>query len=599
MEVLKVRKLKGFETIEHLHINQHYFAKVLPNKLVSLNKNLRAKVINKDDLDVDKEVAVLITKVSPPFSVECKVIDQEFEIIDEDAKDISSLNLEDVGKRFSFHCVVEEIFQTSGPTLFTIFDGSGALTAKSFVGPGKRAFPELVEKSAVKANVLVSERDGNIECVLESFERLEDVKEDKLLQKIQEKLNEKAAPSNISFMVKSEILEKLRPKIVELAREIKKAILESRPIIVRHHADCDGYCGGIAIERAVIPAIVDQHKDENAQWRYYRRAPSKAPFYEYVDVIKDLAFALQDMAKFGLKEPLVILVDNGSTEEDIMSIKKIKIYGAKVVVIDHHFPGLLVDGKVLVDEFVDAHVNPYLVGGNSKLTAGMLASEIARFVNKDVVNIDFLPALAGVADHSDGSEFNQYIDIAKNKGFDLAYLNDMALCVDFEAYYLKFIEGRGLVDDLLGSDIAKHKKIVSLMIPDIVEKNAQQLEVAKHFAIEEDLGKLVLVKIDILKCSFEGEYPPPGKLGGLLHRFMEEKHKKPVITLSVGDNFASIRVSDSLTDFNINSIVHELSSLKPYCFVSGGGYEHAGSIKFIESGKVEVLDYVVGCVKRC
>ena len=252
-----------------------------------------------------------------------------------------------------------------------------------------------------------------------------------------------------------------------------------------------------------------------------------------------------------------------------------------------------------VDSFVDAHVNPYLVGGNSKLTAGMLAAEVARFINKDVVNIDFLPGLAGVADHSDGDEFNQYIDLAKSKGFDLDYLKDMALCVDFEAYYLKFIEGRGLVDDLLGSNIDKHKKIVSLMIPDIVEKNAKQLEVAKHFVKEEDLGKLVLIKVDILKCSFEGEYPPPGKVGGLLHRFMEEKHKKPVITCSIGDNFVSIRVSDALTGFNINNIVHELIKLKPYCFVSGGGHEHAGSIKFIESGKIEVLDYVFGRVRSC
>jgi len=53
----------------------------------------------------------------------------------------------------------------------------------------------------------------------------------------------------------SEVLEKLRPKMRNAAKLIRKAVFKSRPIIIRHHADADGITSAIAIERALIPLI--------------------------------------------------------------------------------------------------------------------------------------------------------------------------------------------------------------------------------------------------------------------------------------------------------------------------------------------------------
>ena len=84
-----------------------------------------------------------------------------------------------------------------------------------------------------------------------------------------------------------------------------------------------------------------------------------------------------------------------------------------MVVIDHHYPGEVIDGKVEVDEYVSAHVNPYLVGGDSNLTAGALATEVARMINKDITNnIKHLPGIAMVGDHAKGEEVEEYIKIA-------------------------------------------------------------------------------------------------------------------------------------------------------------------------------------------
>ena len=46
-------------------------------------------------------------------------------------------------------------------------------------------------------------------------------------------------------------------------------------------------------------------------------------------------------------------------------------------------------------EYVDTHVNPYLVGGDSQLTAGALASEVAHMINPAVKDLShWLPTLS-------------------------------------------------------------------------------------------------------------------------------------------------------------------------------------------------------------
>ena len=112
----------------------------------------------------------------------------------------------------------------------------------------------------------------------------------------------------------------------------------------------------------MIPLLQEINPANDAEWHYFKRSPSKAPFYEIEDVVKDLSFALEDFERHGQKLPLIVLLDNGSTEEDLLALLKVKIYDLEVVVVDHHYPGELIDGKVVVDDYVDVHVNPYLEG---------------------------------------------------------------------------------------------------------------------------------------------------------------------------------------------------------------------------------------------
>ena len=124
---------------------------------------------------------------------------------------------------------------------------------------------------------------------------------------------------------------------------------------------------------------------------------------------------------------LIVLLDNGSTEEDMLALMKVKIYDIEVVVVDHHFPGEVVDGTVAVDEYVDVHVNPYLVGGDSQITAGALAVEVANMINPEVTDrLMHLPGIAAVGDHAASEEASKYIEIAADKGYTRDELDKIA-----------------------------------------------------------------------------------------------------------------------------------------------------------------------------
>jgi RecJ-like exonuclease len=515
-------------------------------------------------------------------------------------KNFIQLNKNDVRKRFNFLCKIEEIKQTSGPTIFTINDGSRSIKSVAFSNkPGTRAYPELNSEDIIEISAMVSERDGIIELELKDVKLVtDDFKKKLFIGQLNAILDKESTADDVEFIVESEPIKKLLPHIKKVASEIKKAILTNRPIILRHHADCDGYCAGIALERAILPLIKKRHETDSAEWFYYKRAPSKAPFYEYTDVVKDLSFTIDDMNKFGQKAPLIILADNGSTHEDLLAIKKIKIYGAKVVVIDHHFPGKVENGKVEVDKYVDAHVNPYLIGFDSTLTAGVLGTEIARFINKDVDGIKHLAALAAVGDRAKGPIIEKYLDIAHKIGLDDKYLAELAECIDFESYYIRFMESRGLVNDLLGSDVEKQRQMVKLMIEDINQRKETVLKATSHYMKRDDSGKYTIITLQADGVTSRGEYPAIGKTVGMTHDYVISKNNgKGVISIGIGPDFMTLRMSDEV-DFNINTIIEELKEKMPYTAVDGGGHEHAGSIKFLEAGSQEIKEFVMNRLKN-
>lgn len=480
---------------------------------------------------------------------------------------------------------IENVQQTSGPTVFTINDGYGSIEAVAFMGKGERAYPNIKEGDTAKIKINIGE-DQRIR--IENINKFEGIKAEKMNRTINEIINERIRPPKMDFLIQSEALENMRTQMNNAAREIRKAVINNRPIIIRHHADTDGYVGAIALERAIVSLMEKHYFDPEARWKYFNRAPSKSPFYEYGDVIRDLSFSIRNKEKFEHKEPLVLLVDNGSTDEDLLSIKKLKIYNSPVVVVDHHHPGKIKDGKSSVDNVVDFHVNPYLFGYDRNITAGMLGTELARLVDPKINNIDYFPALSGVADVARGEEMNKYLDLAKKHNLDREYLKKIGMCVDFEAHFLKFLEGYGLVDDLLGENHEKHKDLVELLYNDIIHRIKEQEKVIDKYMKTRKLDNGIrLGVLDAEKVTSRGQFPPPGKTVGIAFDRLSDQGKTMV--LGIGPDFIIIRATEDI-NFDINELIKNTKEKIPYASIQGGGHENAGTLKFVEAAKEEVVE---------
>ncbi|AFK22255.1 DHH family phosphoesterase [Pyrococcus sp. ST04] len=513
---------------------------------------------------------------------------------------IGDLKEELAGKTVKIRGKITQVQVTGGPTVFTLTDGTGITWAAAFEAPGVRAYPNINVGDIVEVIGKVSFHAGKIQVEVIDMYRLWGPEAAEVKKKIEEELDRKAKPEDVGFLVESEVLEKLKPKIMQAAFLIRRAIFEGRPIILRHHADTDGYTAGVALETAIVPLIEQVAPDPEARWHLFKRRPSRAPFYELEDVLKDIIFMMEDHMRFGDELPLIVIVDNGGTTEDIPAYKRLKAYGVKIVVIDHHDPrDWISEDKAKVDEYVDVHVNPHHIKrGYYELTAGMLATEVARYINPEVEDrIKHLPAIAGTGDRSKAPEFYQYLKYAKEKGLTEDDLKKIAEVIDHEAFYWKFMDGRGIIEEILlvTGNLQRHRMLVESIYPEVKAKQERVLKaVLPHVKSVVLPNGIRFNTIDVELYAPKFEYPSPGKLSGIIHDHFKEKYGEdsPIITLAYGPDFAVVRASDGMAKYNfdLNKIVKVLEEKLPDAGVEGGGHSYAGSIKFFEGKRKEVLE---------
>ncbi|NCN86873.1 hypothetical protein GW932_03490 [archaeon] len=485
--------------------------------------------------------------------------------------------------------LINRIVQTGGPTVFIITDGTGNLALKGFVGPGERAYPEILEGDTVRAVVTIDEFQGELEGDISKINKLGSDEHKQYLKKLENIQRERAKVNVPEFLVKTPILEKLKERFIKAAEEIRLAIIQDRPIIVRHHNDCDGYSSGFALERAILPLIIKQHNSPKAPWEFFLRAPSQAPFYEIDDSIRDTANSLRNVAKFSNKMPLIIIADNGSSEEDLMAIKQGKIHGSDFIVVDHH--GF---DKDVISEEVLTHINPFLVEeSGAEISAGMLCTELARFINNDVENVNQIAAMSGFADRIDlaaPKTMEKYLKIAEDEGYNRELLSDIALVIDYVSAKVRFMEVREYIEVLFGEPRAQQKKLVELLAPYIRELDRKGLAIGKASATQEVIGKVTLQSIEIEKAfpGF-GFFPKPGRAVGLIHDdYQKEEGVTSLVTAGIMETAITLRATDE-ANFSVHELLNHLNDKLPNAFVSGGGHKNAGSINFIPARKNEVV----------
>jgi len=506
--------------------------------------------------------------------------------------DIKTVLIQDINtslRKIIIRGQIERIIQTGGPTIFFISDGTGNFSIKGFIKPGERAHPEINESDMVQATVEVGEFKGEIEGEIRSIKIMNESEMNDLKSSIKKVELERAKVTDVDFLVETTILDKLKDRFMEAALQIRLAIIQNRPIIIRHHNDCDGYSSGFALERAIVPLIIKQHNSVKAPWEFFQRAPCQAPFYQIEDSIRDTANSLRNVAKFSNKMPLIIIADNGSCEEDLMGIKQAKVHGSDVIVIDHHgFEKDLISGEVLV------HINPFVVGeSGSEICAGMLCVELAGFINKDVENILQIAAMSGYSDKIDIANpgvMEKYLAVANKEGYSKQLLSEIALVLEFVSTKVKFMEAREYIEVLFGQPRDKQKELVSLMAPYIRELDRKGLAIGKASAVQEKFNDVTLQTIDIDK-SFPGFgfFPKPGRAIGLVHdNYLKETGETAVITVGIMKTAITIRATND-ANFSVHDLRQYLLQKLPNAFIEGGGHKNAGALNFLPCRKDDVI----------
>ncbi|MBR9675586.1 hypothetical protein GOV05_01105 [Candidatus Woesearchaeota archaeon] len=386
--------------------------------------------------------------------------------------------------------------------------------------------------------------------------------------------------------IKTEILTKLSPKIQKAIKLIESSAKAKQVIFLRYHNDCDGYTAAVALDTLIHKKISENHFKERDTFYFYRRQPCQAPFYSFEDSTRDINYIYDSMVTRN-KEPLMVLVDNGSSEQDLEGLRRLKTYGFRIIVIDHHPP------SELVDDVVDIHINPWHVKKDPLLSAGTLAAHIAflGMQQKHEEFYNFLAAISSISDKAEGEEYRAVFEKVKNKySYDeLKLIGDV---VDYESQRSGYIESWVLIKELLTNQGGKREEIIKTSSNNRKYKQEQSLKTSLKYADTKIDNDKVVTWLDIGSTSFRGDYPSMRVIIGSLHREIEAKNKdKEVITFAYSSEMITLRANDK-SKFDSNKIIKNLKESFPYAKIDGGGHPHAASIRFISASRDEIIQAI-------
>ncbi|WP_256402542.1 DHH family phosphoesterase [Halorubrum salinum] len=546
-----------------------------------------------DDYAVGDRLVVRLTEVKPNGDVafdDAHLDDYRTETVSHEPS-VSRVHGLSPGDEVTVEGEVVQAKQTGGPTIFAVADATGVLSCAAFEEAGVRAYPEVAVGDMVHVSGTVETRENALQLEVDSLSRLPDDRAADARERFEAALDDRAEPADIDPLVEWEAFEPIHEDLRELARLLRRTVLAGRPIRVRHHADGDGMCAAIPVQLALEGFVRDVHEDPDAARHLFKRLPSKAPYYEMEDVTRDLNFALEGRARHGQKLPFLLMLDNGSTEEDVPAYENLTHYDIPIAVVDHHHPD-----PEAVEPLLDAHVNPYLHDEDYRITTGMMCVELARLIDPSITEeLEHVPAVAGLSDRSKAEAMDDYVDLAAEAGYEKSDLLDIGEALDYAAHWLRYSEGKTLVNDALNvgcEDEARHEELVEFLAERAERDVDRQLAALDDHVEHERLASGAhLYRIDLDEYAHRFTYPAPGKTTGELHDTRVKETGDPVITIGYGPDFCVLR-SDGVR-LDIPNMVTELNEELPEAGVSGGGHLVVGSIKFVKGRRGAVIETLV------
>jgi RecJ-like exonuclease len=332
----------------------------------------------------------------------------------------------------------------------------------------------------------------------------------------------RARPESVEPLAADETVAAVTGEIRDVATAVRRAVLEGRPVVVRHSATTDGYVGGVALERATLPLVREEHDSADAEYHYFDRRPLEGSIYDLEDATKDVTSMLTNRDRHDESLPLFVFVGVGGSEASLDAFDLLDVYDARRVVVD---PRTVADA---VRETVEVVASPAgeredaAATTGTETTATALAATTAAAVNPDVTDeLAHLPAVSFWEEIPDA-----YVDLAAEAGFGTDSVREIREAVALEAFYQSYEDKRELIVDLLfpehsgdgdsaeGPDVADRSDAGSAngLAARVAEQFRTKLDAAVETAeanLEEVLldGGAVLV-LDVDAYTHRYEFPP-------------------------------------------------------------------------------------------
>ena len=407
--------------------------------------------------------------------------------------------------------------QTSGPTVFTLRDETGTVECAAFESAGVRAYPDVGEDDVVRLEGEVERRRGDLQVETEAIVVLQDDERSAVAERMEDAMVQRARPEAVELLADDPTIAGATEAIRDVATAIRRAVIEGRPVVVRHSTTTDGYVAGVALERATLPLIREEHNSGDAEYHYFDRRPLEGSIYDLEDATKDVTSMLSNRERHGESLPLFVFAGVGGSEASLDAFDLLDVYDARRVVIDSR----PVDEAVA--DATDTVATPALDAVNADdgaqgegeageqreaatptpTTASALAVTVAAAVNADVADdLRHLPAVSFWEDTPEA-----YVDLAAEAGFDEATVRQLREAVALEAFYQSYEDKRELIIDLLFPD-DDAEGLAARVAEQFREKLAAEVETAEANLEEVHIDGGAVLVLDTDAFTHRYEFPP-------------------------------------------------------------------------------------------
>lgn len=461
---------------------------------------------------------------------------------------------------------VTDIRQTSGPTLFTVRDGSGIVECAAFAGAGERAYPDVEVGEYVELRGVVESRHDGLQIETEALEILTGDEANGVAETIEAAIEAEATPESVTYLTQDDPAAAYEESILAAATEIRRAIATGRSIVIRHPATADGYAAGAAIERAVLEKIRREHTREGVEFQRCERRPLDEPVYDIGAATDDVNSILGEE-----DQPLLVFAGLGTSGAAIEAVELLDVYAVDRIVIDdgEPAPGL--------GEAMDAVLSSH---DGTVRSATALAATVGATVEPNVAaDLTHLPAVAAPE-----STTLEYAEAAANVGYDTNTVARIHDALWLEAYYQAYNDKRELIADIL---FGESMDLVDHISDQARSKLEAAVETARENCTRQEAKGTTFVVLDADAFTHRFDFPPTTLLLDRLFAEEREDVAGPAVCIGVDEDELHVRAT---MDVDVGAVGEAVGEAVPSVDTVGGP---DGFLTFLPGDRDAVLEKAI------